>query len=159
MSAIISRCALSWPSARLCRTRQPCIYSKSSKLRTPQADTTTRRPMSKRAQRLNRIVGALILSKLVLWTPVILFLVLRTVGINHLAVGYTGSICLYLCSVTNPLMYGATNYHYQQCIRQIFRRHLGHRVNQHIQTAAHMTSKHNQGKLNKTVSWSPLCEV
>lgn len=79
-----------------------------------------RSAVSKRTARLNTTVGALVITKLVLWSPIILLLILRTVGVHIHELAYVGSICLYLCPIANPILYSCTSSKYRRYLRTTF---------------------------------------
>lgn len=76
-----------------------------------------RSTVSRRSARLNRTVGALVMTKIVLWLPVLLQVILRTVGIIIPVLAFTASYCLDLCSIANPVLYGLTCSKYRKYIR------------------------------------------
>ena len=76
-----------------------------------------RATISRRSARLNTTVGVLVVTKLVLWTPAILQLILRTRGIRTIEVGYVSQILIYFCSIANPILYGFTSSKYRKFLR------------------------------------------
>mgnify|MGYP001799850481 FL=1 len=73
--------------------------------------------ISKRAAKLNRTVGVLVVTKVLLWMPIIMFVILRTFQIRNTELNRVGSCCIYLCSIANPILYGITSSKYRRHLR------------------------------------------
>lgn len=89
----------------LCKTRK---ISKAANIRPV---------ISRRAAKLNRTVGVLVVTKVLLWLPIILFVILRTFQIRSTELIRVGSCCIYLCSIANPILYGVTSSKYRRHLR------------------------------------------
>lgn len=92
------------------------LFCKTSRISKSSAQAI-RPSTSRRAARLNRTLGVLVVTKVLLWMPIIVFVILRTYQIRPEILIRVGSCCIYLCSIANPILYGITSAKYRRHLR------------------------------------------
>ena len=94
-----------------------CKSAKMNRLVSSGAEGAAKIRLQRRTTQLNRTVGALIITKLHLWTPIIAASMLKMYEIENATLTYIAFITLYSCAIANPLLYGVTSIQYRRFVR------------------------------------------